>query len=134
VIAGLLSLVAVPIGWWLAGWPGSLAGAGLAVLVFLVADGQTVREVRLSPDGVVEFRSRWRQWRVPASRIEAITGDLDHDEGIYSFAVSRPATRGTVRFDDFPELPALIRHLQSHNPSLRLVGEWPAQFDSGQSE
>ena len=40
VIAGLLSLVAVPIGWWLAGWPGSLAGAGLAVLVFSLPTGK----------------------------------------------------------------------------------------------
>jgi len=126
VVSGFLSLVAVPVGWWLAGWTGALAGLGLSVLFFIVADGFTVREIRIFPDGEVEFRSLWRRTRVDGSRIIGITGYLDHDEGTRSFNIRVADQRGQVRLDDFPEFRAFVGDLKALNPELLIAGEWPS--------
>ena len=125
VVSGFLSLVAVPVGWWLAGWTGALTGLGLSVLFFVVADGFTVREIRVFPDGEVEFRSLWRRKRVDGSRIIGVMGYLDRDEGTRSFNIQVADQRGQVRLDEFPEVDAFINDLQTLNPELRIAGEWP---------
>src|SRR5688572_6511408 len=51
VVAGFLSLVAVPVGWWLGGGIGALTGVALSVAIFVLADGMTEREIHTFPMG-----------------------------------------------------------------------------------
>ena len=125
VVTGFLSLFTAPVGWWIAGWLGVLTGIGLSTGIFLLADGMTIREIRTSPKGMIEFRSPWRQIRVDSSDILEVIGFLDHDEGDRSFNLTIRNRPRPIGVDDFPALSTFLDELHAHNPALQLSGEWP---------
>jgi hypothetical protein len=126
VVVGFLSLFAAPIGWWIAGLVGALTGFGISVLVFILADALHVREIRLGPDDIVEFRSSWRRQRVAATQITRVTGYFDADEGDRSYDFQIANRRRPIGIDHFRELPALIQDLKTLNPDIELAGDWPS--------
>jgi hypothetical protein len=131
VVAGFLSLFAVPIGWWIGGLAGAILGFALSVLVFVLADGFAVREIRLGSDGTVEFRSSWRGQRIAGSQIRRVTGYLDEDEGDRSYNFQIAGRRRPIGVDHFTELPIFIEELRALNPNLEVTGDWPSEGGSG---
>ena len=100
--AGLLSAIALPVGLLLGGWTGAIFGVALAVLLAVVLDGLSVREIRMLPGGIVEFRALFRQTRAPGSQIERVTGYLDEDEGTRSYNLAIAGRRREVKSRTFP--------------------------------
>ena len=121
----MLSLFAVPIGVLIRGWTGAIIGGTLALLIAVVLDGLSVREIRILPGGVVEFRALLRRTRAQGSQITRVTGYLDEDEGTRSYNLAIAGKRREVQMEDFPEFSAFMRDLQALNPGLQLTGDWP---------
>ena len=118
------------IGWLIDRWIGALFGVGLSAVLAIVLDGLSVREIRVLPDGVIEFRALWRRTRVAGSRITRVTGFLDEDEGIRSYNLAVSGRRREIQIEEFPAFPALLNEIQRLNPGLELTGEVPLVGES----
>jgi hypothetical protein len=126
IVLLVIALFTVGIGWLVTGRTGGIVGGAIGFAFFLVLEMVTVFEVRILPDGNVEFRSFLRRSRVPAALIEEITGDLDEDEGIRSYSVRVGKRWRMLPLEEDADMAALLADLRRLNPALEVTGVWPA--------
>jgi hypothetical protein len=111
-------------------WFGRIVVGGLFLLGCLVgglSSLRSIREIRVSDDGTVEFTRRWATRRMPASDIRSMAGHYhrDYDGNMTIWRLTVVTAHGTFKFEQFTDVLHFADQIRSLNPGVAIEGLWP---------